>query len=104
MDFLQLVYAQFQDHLLTKTLRRLILPEYFYPNEGKIELYRQSIQLLDYMCKHSQQTSSEYYRSVYEWWSTALKAMLYAHRYEKVNDRWKLEEILLQRKSNDLER
>ena len=87
-DLLQTVYAQFQDHLLTKALRRIVVPEAHYPNEGKIELNQRAVAFLERLCTGpaSEQVDgvSLHYQSVYGWWKMALKNMLYMIKHGNI--------------------
>ena len=85
---MQTVYAQFQDHLLTKALRRIVVPEAHYPNEGKIELSQRAVAFLERLCTGpaSEQVDSVslHYQSVYGWWKMALKNMLYVIKHDNI--------------------
>ena len=50
-DLLETIYSQFQEYLLMKALRRIVVPEHYYPNEGKIELRQRAQSFLSNLGK-----------------------------------------------------
>ncbi|XP_047140740.1 uncharacterized protein LOC100200726 [Hydra vulgaris] len=79
-NLLQLVYAQFQEFLLTKALKRIVLPVTWYPNEGKIELHQRALSFLEDLGVGpvSEQMDSAYIHltSFYAWWGSLFKQYL----------------------------
>jgi len=89
-DLLQIVFVQFQEHLLSKALKRIIVPESFYPNEGKIELRQRSISFLESLGTGpvSEQIDpiSLHYQSLYFWWGFTLKQLLCVCKDQRIED------------------
>lgn len=89
-DLLQIVFVQFQEHLLSKALKRIIVPDSFYPNEGKIELRQRSISFLESLGTGpvSEQIDpiSLHYQSLYFWWGFTLKQLLNVSKEQRIED------------------
>ena len=89
-DLLQIVFVQFQEHLLSKALKRIIVPDSFYPNEGKIELRQRAISYLESLGTGpvSEQIDpvSLHYQSLYFWWGFTLKQLLNVCRDQRIED------------------
>ncbi|XP_066928267.1 sterol regulatory element-binding protein 2-like [Clytia hemisphaerica] len=89
-DLLQIVFVQFQEHLLSKALKRIIVPDTFYPNEGKIELRQRAISYLESLGTGpvSEQIDpvSLHYQSLYFWWGFTLKQLLNVCRDQRIED------------------
>jgi hypothetical protein len=84
------VFVQFQEHLLSKAVKRIIVPESFYPNEGKIELRQRAISYLESLGTGpmSEQIDpvSLHYQSLYFWWGFALKQLLNVCRNQRIEE------------------
>ena len=65
---------------MSKAIKRIIVPDSFYPNEGKIELRQRAISYLESLGTGpvSEQIDpvSLHYQSLYFWWGFALKQLL----------------------------
>jgi len=88
-DLHQTVYAQFQDHTLTKALKRMVLPEAYYPNEGKIELRLRALSILDTLGTGppSEQIDSRslFHQAVYGWWKCSLNNLVLVLKNEAID-------------------
>ncbi|XP_057302255.1 sterol regulatory element-binding protein 1-like [Hydractinia symbiolongicarpus] len=89
-DLLQLVFAQFQEFLMMKAIRRIVVPETYYPNEGKIELRQRALSFLDSLgtgpVSEHLDSVSIHHHSVYGWWGTAFKNLLYVFKHGKLQN------------------
>ena len=81
---------QFQEHLLGKALKRIIVPDSSYPNEGKIELRQRAVSYLESLgigpVSEQIDPVSLHYQSLYFWWGFALKQLLTVSRDQRIED------------------
>ena len=74
------MYAQFQEFLLLKALKRVVVPVTWYPNEGKIELHQRALSFLEDLGAGpiSEQMDPVYIhlQSFYAWWGSLFKQYL----------------------------
>lgn len=89
-DLLQIVFVQFQEHLLTKALKRIVVPVSSYPNEGKIELRQRSLSYLEKLgtgpMSEQVDAVSIHYQTLYAWWGNTLKQLVNVLKNSWVND------------------
>lgn len=89
-DLLQIIFVQFQEHLLGKALKRIIVPDSSYPNEGKIELRQRAVSYLESLgigpVSEQIDPVSLHYQSLYFWWGFALKQLLTVSRDQRIED------------------
>lgn len=83
-----MVYAQFQEFLMLKAIRRIVVPGTYYPNEGKIELRQRALSFLSSLgtgpVSEHLDSVSIHHQSLYGWWGSALKNLVYALKNGKV--------------------
>ena len=84
------MFVQFQEHLLSKALKRIIVPDSSYPNEGKIELRQRAVSYLESLgigpVSEQIDPVSLHYQSLYFWWGFALKQLLTVSRDQRIED------------------
>lgn len=79
-DLLEIVYSQFQENLLMKSIRRMVVPEMYYPNERKIELWQRAKSFLSNLgtgpADEQLDVVSIYHQSLYGWWGSVLNQLI----------------------------
>ena len=84
------MFVQFQEHLLTKALKRIVVPDSSYPNEGKIELRQRSLSYLESLgvgpVSEQVDPVSIHHQTLYAWWGNTLKQLINVLKNSVVED------------------